>query len=44
MLEAAGLEVEEEFGLSPGPPGEFATVNGYFRAVRGEPAVGLTTT
>jgi tRNA (mo5U34)-methyltransferase len=44
MLEAEGLEVEEEFGLSPGPPGEFATVNGYFRAVRGEPAVGLTTT
>jgi tRNA (mo5U34)-methyltransferase len=44
MLEATGLQVEEDFGLSPGPPGEFATVNGYFRAVRGEPAAGLTTT
>jgi SAM-dependent methyltransferase len=44
MLDTVGLEVQEEFGLSPGPPGEFATVNGYFRAKRGEPAVGLTTT
>jgi tRNA (mo5U34)-methyltransferase len=44
MLETVGLAVEEEFGLSPGPPGEFATVNGYFRARRVEPAVGLTTT
>jgi SAM-dependent methyltransferase len=44
MLETVGLAVEEEFGLSPGPPGEFATVNGYFRARRGEPAPGLTTT
>jgi SAM-dependent methyltransferase len=44
MLEAVGLKVVEEFGLSPGPPGEFPTVNGYFRAVRGEPAAGLTTT
>jgi tRNA (mo5U34)-methyltransferase len=44
MLESVGLQVEEDFGLSPGPPGEFATVNGYLRAVRGEPAAGLTTT
>jgi SAM-dependent methyltransferase len=44
MLETVGLRVVEEFGLSPGPPGEFPTVNGYFRAVRGEPAAGLTTT
>jgi tRNA (mo5U34)-methyltransferase len=44
MLETVGLRVEEEFGLSPGPPGEFPTVNGYFRAARGEPAAGLTTT
>jgi SAM-dependent methyltransferase len=44
MLETVGLSVEEEFGLSPGPPGEFATVNGYFRARRGKPAAGLTTT
>jgi hypothetical protein len=35
MLEAAGLEVEETFGLSDGPPGEFATVNGYYRAQDG---------
>jgi SAM-dependent methyltransferase len=38
MLEAVGFEVEELFGLSSGPPGEFATVNGYFRAGRGEPS------
>ena len=44
MLETVGLRVVEEFGLSPGPPGEFPTVNGYFRAIRGEPAAGLTTT
>jgi tRNA (mo5U34)-methyltransferase len=44
MLETAGLRVQEEFGLSAGPPGEFPTVNGYFSAVRGEPAAGLTTT
>jgi SAM-dependent methyltransferase len=43
MLETVGLQVGEEFGLSPGPPGEFATVNGYFRATRGEPDPGLTT-
>lgn len=42
MLETVGLPVEEEFGLAPGPPSEFATVNGYFRARRGEPAAGLT--
>jgi 2-polyprenyl-3-methyl-5-hydroxy-6-metoxy-1,4-benzoquinol methylase len=32
MLEAAGLEVIEEFGLHDGPPGEFPVVNGYFKA------------
>lgn len=32
MLEAGGLEVIEEFGVHPGPPGEFPVVNGYFRA------------
>ncbi len=32
MLEAADLEVIEEFGVHPGPPGEFDVVNGYFRA------------
>ncbi|MCW2954495.1 MAG: cmoB [Conexibacter sp.] len=39
MLESAGLTVVEEFGVSDGPPGEFRTVNGYFRATRGEPVV-----
>jgi tRNA (mo5U34)-methyltransferase len=34
MLEAAGFEVLDSFGFSPGPPGHFETVNGYFRAVR----------
>jgi SAM-dependent methyltransferase len=34
MLESVGFEIEEEFGFSPGPPGEFPTINGYFRASR----------
>jgi tRNA (mo5U34)-methyltransferase len=34
MLESVGFEVEEEFGFSPGPDGEFPTINGYFRATR----------
>src|ERR1700730_7317373 len=38
MLESVGFQVEQFFGLSDGPPGEFATVNGYFRARLGEPA------
>jgi tRNA (mo5U34)-methyltransferase len=37
MLESVGFDVEELFGLSDGPLGEFPTVNGYFRARRGEP-------
>jgi hypothetical protein len=32
MLEAAGLAVSEEFGLFPGPPGEFPVITGYFTA------------
>jgi tRNA (mo5U34)-methyltransferase len=32
MLESVGLRVEELFGVSDGPPGEFETINGYFRA------------
>jgi SAM-dependent methyltransferase len=43
MLQTVGLQVQEEFGLSAGPPGAFATTNGYFRAIRAEPAAGLTT-
>lgn len=34
MLEAVGFEVEKTFGVSAGPPGEFPTINGYFRAIR----------
>jgi len=34
MLEAAGFDVLARFGQAGGPPGEFATINGYFRAVR----------
>src|SRR5947208_7293878 len=43
MLEAAGFEVEDEFGIAPGPPGEFDTINGYFRARGGTPAEMLTS-
>jgi SAM-dependent methyltransferase len=42
MLESVGFIVKEAFGLSPGPPGEFVTMNGYFRLGRGEPAAGVT--
>jgi len=34
MIESVGFEVEKSFGVSTGPPGEFPTINGYFRAVR----------
>jgi tRNA (mo5U34)-methyltransferase len=33
MVETSGFEVVEEFGRPDGPPGEFATINGYVRAV-----------
>jgi SAM-dependent methyltransferase len=42
MLEAAGFTSDEEFGFSDGPPGEFRTMNGYFRCSGGEPAELLT--
>jgi tRNA (mo5U34)-methyltransferase len=42
MLESSGLEVEETLGVFDGPPGEFPTVNGYFRARRGQPAEATT--
>jgi SAM-dependent methyltransferase len=44
MLESAGLAVEEIFGLSEGPPGEFPTINGYFRAQKAEPSPSSTAT
>jgi tRNA (mo5U34)-methyltransferase len=34
MIESVGFAVEHAFGDAPGPPGEFSTSNGYFRAVR----------
>jgi SAM-dependent methyltransferase len=34
MLESVGFEIEKTFGVSTGPPGEFPTINGYFRAHR----------
>jgi SAM-dependent methyltransferase len=34
MLESVGFEVEKSFGFSAGPPGEFPTMNGYFRTHR----------
>lgn len=42
MLESIGLEVEQTFGLSEGPRGEFPTVNGYFRARLCEPSPSAT--
>ncbi len=34
MIESLGFEVDGYFGESDGPAGEFATINGYFRARR----------
>lgn len=34
MLESAGFDVTGTFGQAGGPPGEFETINGYFRVVR----------
>jgi tRNA (mo5U34)-methyltransferase len=34
MIVAAGFELHGSFGESEGPPGEFRTINGYFRATR----------
>lgn len=41
MLETAGFLLEYEFGAHDGPPGEFRTQNGYFRAGEGTPDPGL---
>lgn len=38
MLEATGFESQEEFGISDGPPGEFPTINGYFKLGEAEPS------
>jgi tRNA (mo5U34)-methyltransferase len=34
LIETAGFDVAEAFGESPGPPGEFPTINGYVRGIR----------
>ena len=34
LTETAGFDVDDVFGESPGPPGEFETVNGYVRGTR----------
>jgi SAM-dependent methyltransferase len=34
MIEHVGFEIQQEFGQSAGPDGEFPTINGYFRATR----------
>jgi tRNA (mo5U34)-methyltransferase len=36
LVETSGLDVEDDFGEHPGPPGEFETVNGYLRASRAD--------
>jgi SAM-dependent methyltransferase len=43
LLESVGFEIEEMFGMTAGPPGEFAVVNAYFRAQPSEPAEAITT-
>ncbi len=42
MLEAVGFDIREEFGLANGPPGQFATVNSYFRCELADPASATT--
>lgn len=42
MLEAVGLEVRQEFGTHAGPPGEFATINGYFECAASNPVPHVT--
>jgi tRNA (mo5U34)-methyltransferase len=37
MLESAGFAVRRQLPVYDGPPGDFATVNGYFECVAGEP-------
>jgi tRNA (mo5U34)-methyltransferase len=43
MLESVGFIVEEMFGISEGPRGEFPTINGYFRVRKGEPSPAATS-
>jgi tRNA (mo5U34)-methyltransferase len=36
LVETAGFDVDKAFGESPGPPGEFETINGYVRGIRAD--------
>lgn len=38
MLESVGLTVRRQLALHDGPPGEFATINGYFECELGDPS------
>ncbi len=42
MLESVGLEVLRQLPVHDGPPGEFATINGYFECGIGEPSPVIT--
>jgi tRNA (mo5U34)-methyltransferase len=42
MLDTAGLEVRRQLPVHDGPPGEFATINGYFECGRGPEAATST--
>lgn len=42
MLEAVGFDVRRQLAVHDGPPGEFATINGYFECGLGEPSPVVT--
>jgi SAM-dependent methyltransferase len=42
LLEASGFAVRRQLPVHDGPPGEFATMNGYFECVAADPAPGAT--
>lgn len=42
MLESVGLGVARQFAVHDGPPGEFATINGYFECQLAEPSPLMT--
>lgn len=42
MLESVGLEVRRQLAVHDGPPGEFATINGYFECGLSDPSPVVT--
>jgi tRNA (mo5U34)-methyltransferase len=42
MLEAVGLQIDDMFGVSEGPRGEFPVINGYFKTRPTEPSPEVT--